>query len=230
MKNEILSSQKDNENDFQNNISPNFLSIYNNHMQNKNIFHNQNNNNKIEEEKFQNANNSKNVNINLNNNTLSQKQKINYQPYKEYIDKEINLLNLKMRCDLINHKLNKIKFYINDDYIKQKVIMPKNIFPIDYNNQNIQYNLQNNDGNIIDKKNSNDFFVEEKKINNSNNKFKKNINLENFNKRTNDINFLNDDKKINYNIDNNNNNNDIGQNNIIKELENKIDLHDNKKI
>ena len=46
-------------------------------------------------------------NINITN--------IKYQPYKDYIDNEIDLLNLKMRCDLISHKLNRIKYYLNGD-------------------------------------------------------------------------------------------------------------------
>ena len=84
-----------------------------------------------------------------NNNNPSVKQRINitkikYDPYQEYLDKEINFLNLKMRCDLINHKLNTIKYYIDDDQNSsfQKLNKSNTNYPM-----NVNYTYQNYNNN-----------------------------------------------------------------------------------
>ena len=109
-----------------NNASSSFLySKYNQYKFNNNSLFNQKYYNSNLKNQYQNKyyNNNININNNLNSNNPSIKRKINvttikYEPYKQYIYNEIDLLNLKMKCDLINHKLNRIKYYINDEDYK----------------------------------------------------------------------------------------------------------------
>ena len=149
-------------------------------------------------------------NINITN--------INYQPYKDYIDNEIDLLNLKMRCDLISHKLNRIKYYLNDD--NNNINLNQiNINMIEgfknkseYNNEE-KYNFNNEDivNNINDDKigNINNIYLD-----NNNQKYKnQNILDKNNDQMENDIN-NNVQITNNYLSINNKDNNIYGENNI----------------
>ena len=138
--------------------------------------------------------NAKNKKVNIT--------KIKYQPFRDYIDNEINLMNLKMRCELISHKLNRIKYFISeDDYNTIKKTEKKKFYFEDFKSQpeDINLNINNNF-----KFNNNNKFIEDlnaESLDNLNfeNELKEMIN-NNFSKREN-INFINDN---NFNINSNN--------------------------
>ena len=137
--------------------------------------------------------NAKNKKVNIT--------KIKYQPFRDYIDNEINLMNLKMRCELISHKLNRIKYFISeDDYNTIKKTEKKKFYFEDFKSQpeDINLNINNNF------KFNNNKFIEDLNVDsldnlNFENELKEMIN-NNFSKREN-INFINDN---NFNINSNN--------------------------
>ena len=161
-------------------------------------------------------------NINITN--------IKYQPYKDYIDNEIDLLNLKMRCDLISHKLNRIKYYLNNDNKNNNLNQYNFNNMIDFKNKSENINEEKynfNDKDVINN-NGNIKLNEDKNlynINHDNNLIYKNHNIldENNGNIKNNINNMqitnnylsinnrginNDENNIEFNI-NNNNFNDI---------------------
>ena len=149
-------------------------------------------------------------NINITN--------IKYQPYRQYIDDEIDLLNLKMRCDLISHKLNRIKYYLNDDNsISNRNLNQYNIIE-GFKNRS-EYNNEDNDKDIFNNNNDDNIKLNEefniKNINGyNNNQNYKNQNIldEDNNKIKNNIN-SNMQITNNYLSINNNGNNNIENNN-----------------
>ena len=175
-------------------------------------------------------------NINITN--------IKYQPYKEYVDNEIDLLNLKMRCDLISHKLNRIKYYLNDgnnninlnqhnliegiknksEYINEKKYNFNNEDIINNNNDdNIKLNKVGNINNIYDnnndQNNKNQNILEEN-IDNIKNGINYNMQItNNYLSIKNKGNINNDENNFEFNI-NNEYYNDI---NCIKQMNNKIE-------
>jgi len=152
-------------------------------------------------------------NINITN--------IKYQPYKDYIDNEIDLLNLKMRCDLISHKLNRIKYYLYDDNNNIN-LNQYNFNTIEgFRNKSEYSNDEKNNFNIVN--NINDYKTDNIKniyFGNNNQKYKnQNILDKNNGNFKNNINY-NMQITNNYMSINNKGNNNNGENNIEYNLNN----------
>ena len=207
----------------------NFYKPPNNYNRNnRNILSNQLNINK-----FRTKNHVIRSNINIHEPIIRENlniTNIKYQPYKDYIDNEIDLLNLKMRCDLISHKLNRIKYYLNNDNKNNNLNQYNFNNMIDFKNKSENINEEKynfNDKDVINN-NGNIKLNEDKNlynINHDNNLIYKNHNIldENNGNIKNNINNMqitnnylsinnrginNDENNIEFNI-NNNNFNDI---------------------
>jgi len=207
----------------------NFYKPPNNYKRNnRNILSNQLNINK-----FRTKNHVIRSNINIHEPIIRENiniTNIKYQPYKDYIDNEIDLLNLKMRCDLISHKLNRIKYYLNNDNKNNNLNQYNFNNMIDFKNKSENINEEKynfNDKDVINN-NGNIKLNEDKNlynINHDNNLIYKNHNIldENNGNIKNNINNMqitnnylsinnrginNDENNIEFNI-NNNNFNDI---------------------
>ena len=160
MRNQLLSYQR--QNYFPNNTSSHFYNKYKyekNNILNQTYNYNIGQNRPLNRYIFQRKNN-----LNINAPTIRRNvniTKIKYDPYREYIDKEIHFLDLKMRCDLINHKLNTIKYYIDDDD-------QYNTKQLNKSNTSFFMNIKKNQyaNNNIHNDNNKDFSIEENNINN----------------------------------------------------------------
>ena len=193
-------------------------------------------NNKYNRYKYNNINNKAGDKYHYNNisNNLNAKNKkiiitkIKYEPLRDYIDNEINLMNLKMRCKLISHKLNRIKYFISeDDYNTIKKTEKKKFYFEDFKSQpeDINLNLNNNLKFINNNKFIEDLNVDSLENLNFENELKEIIN-NNFEKREN-INFTCDNNFDVNNINNNlpkdqneNENNDIKRFDLNNEINN----------